>query len=98
MIQFTTIRKNADGTWTFDWTSTGADEYRIIYQGVEIDVAITNSYSCDLHGFTNEPPAIEVVEDDELALSEENTPYIIFQWYPNRNAHHYEVQKYNGSS
>lgn len=96
MIQFTSIVRNGDGSWQFTWTPTLADEYRIIHNGVEIDTTQDPTYKASIVGFDTEPPALEVVEDLELAPSEENKPFIVLQWWPVRIANHYEVQRYTG--
>lgn len=94
MIDFTTITKLSDGTWEFDWIPTSAEVYRVVLFGNEIDRTLEPPYIAKVDGYVIEPPPIEIAEDDEESLSETNTPFIILQWWPNRNAEFYDVQRY----
>lgn len=98
MITFTTITKKGNGTWEFNWITTGADYYRVVLDGVLLDSPIAPPYTCKLSGWNDEPPPIELVESDDLAESEENLPYLLIQWWPEREAYYYEVQQYVNSS
>lgn len=93
MITFTTIVKQADGTWKFDWTPVVTDEYRIVLEGSVIDTIDEPPYICYLPRYVIEPPDIQVLIDDELI---ENKPFIEIQWWPVLGATEYVVQRHNG--
>jgi len=42
-------------------------------------------------------PPIEIVPVDMLAVSEQNRPFMVIQWYPVAGAHHYLVEYNSGS-
>jgi hypothetical protein len=97
MIRFTSIVLNSDGSWTFDWTPTGAPSYRVILDGDLIDTPDAPPYNFRIDGFSDEPPHIEVVEAGELADSEKYPPHETIQWWPVHGADHYRVEKKVGA-
>jgi hypothetical protein len=97
MITFTNITRNAGGTWTFSWDSTGADFYRVVLSGVEIARITTTTYTWGLQTSSLFPPALEVAEEDEQTLTEKFQPYLLLQWYGEPEVQQYLVQQLVGS-
>lgn len=101
MITFDTITRNYDGSWTFDWTTTGAGSYRIVLEGSLLVEILGPPYVFRGSGYPTDPPALEVTEvteDTDLADSELYQPYMVIQWYRNLLAKAYSVEKYDGSN
>lgn len=97
MIQFTSIVQQADFSWLFAWTSTGAASYRVVLFGKQIGVANDPSFVFNLPGWETYAPQIEVVEAGQLALSELYSARITIQWYNSPDAAIYLLQEYDGT-
>lgn len=96
MIQFDSITLREDRRWAFAWTDTGAAYYRIVLNGVEVDRIETNAYVYD--GYSPYPPALEVMEEDEIATSEKNSPYFTMQWHDVTNVSNYVISEQIGAA
>jgi hypothetical protein len=98
MIQFTSIIRSTDGSWTFNWNAT-TGSYRIVLWGEELATVSVTSYNYRNPTYKDFPPPLEVV-DYGLALSEENEPYLVMQWYGEPQASNYLIQqsKDNGAT
>lgn len=94
----TKVEKQTSGQWRFEWTDTGADVYRITYRGHEITEVVGTSYDLELPWGKNYPPPLEIVPDDETAISEIHPPYMTPQWYRSAGADHYRVEQESGAS
>lgn len=92
MISFTSITRQNSG-WLFTWQPTGANYYRVVLQGEEIGQTIASSYSFSRPEWAGYPPPLEVVEEDELALSEKYSPFRILQWYRSQGAILYPIEE-----
>lgn len=94
-----TITMQADGSWLFEWPSTGDSYYRIVLQGEELTKVTdeTNGiqqYVYDGPAFISYPPPLEIMPASAgLAPSEINKPFIAMQWYDVDGAVRYEVQE-----
>lgn len=84
--------KNADQSWTFSWTDTGASFYQIVLSGKEIAVVVGLTWTYQSIGFQSYPPPIEIAQENQLALSEAYKPYVLIQWY-REDCSYYKVQK-----
>lgn len=95
MIQFTNIFLREDKLWQFEWTDTGAEYYRAILQGEQINTAPieTNEFVYPYPGWEQFPPPLEIVEEEEESLSEQNLPFLVMQWYKEDGTAYYEVQE-----
>lgn len=80
-LTFTSITQQLDQTWIFKWTATNATKYRIVLYGSELATITDTTYVPKIQGYSSFPPPIEVMENDDLALSEQFPPYLIIQWY-----------------
>lgn len=98
MIQFITITRNAGGTWTFTWSSTGANFYRVILWGVELARVSETTYTYGMQTTSPFPPPLEVVSEQEEALTELYQPYLLMQWYGEPNVQQYLIQKQVGAT
>lgn len=87
-----------NGGWFFEWSSTGAEYYRIVLQGREIDKVADipssmQSYTYQGANFIAYPPPLEIVPSDAgMADSEINKPFLIIQWY-GVEASYYAIQE-----
>lgn len=93
-IQFTSITKRSDSTWQFVWNDTGASYYRVILYGVQVGQVTSENYIHQDPGWDEYPPPLEVVEEDELALSEIHRPYFRAQWYATPGATFYQMEEF----
>lgn len=98
MIQFTSITKNGDGSWTFAWASTGDLSYRVVLRGTYLAEVATPSFSWTRGGYSDFPPPVEVVPAGQRAASEVYPDAVTLQWYGVAGAASYIVQQYDGSS
>lgn len=88
---------NGDG-WQFQWPSTGAAFYRIVLRGRQIAIVPDNTnglmtYNYDGFGFTTYPPPLEIMEENTVAPSELNRPFITIQWYGQAAVSYYLLQE-----
>lgn len=90
-VQFTSITKNADRSWRFEWSGTGT--WRVVLYGVELTTTTGNFYTWTGPGFTAFPPPVEVVPQGETSLTERFKPYVLIQWYRDDGAARYLVQR-----
>lgn len=81
MIPFTSIQRDSQDQWVFTWASTGAAYYRVILHGVQVDRVTDPTYTYGFDDYDEYPPPLEVVEEDDLALSEQHVPFLVMQWY-----------------
>lgn len=89
-VNFDSILKNADGSWSFAWSGTGP--WKVVLYGEVLSASQTDSAYRWVGGeFSDFPPPIEVVLDTELAISERFKPYVVIQWY-DEDADRYIVQ------
>jgi len=95
MIQFTSIVQFQPGQWRFDWVDTAATYYRVVLNGQVIEESVLNNYYLStVPGFSQLPPPLEVVEETELALTEQYPLSITFQWYATSSgAYDYVIQQ-----
>lgn len=95
MIPIRTVKLREDRRWEFSWDATGASYYRIVLYGQEIERVTGAGYVHQAPGWERFAPFIEVVEEEEQALSEQNLSFLIIQWYDNRDdSAYYEVSEY----
>lgn len=85
--------------WQFQWPSTGAAYYRIVLRGKQIETIIdeTNglmTYVYDGVGFTTYPPPLEIMEEEVVAASELNRPFLTIQWYGMSSVAYYLLQEF----
>lgn len=80
-VPFTSIVQQGDTTWTFSWATTSAVSYRIVLFGQQIDTTTTNSYNFSFPGYEKYPPPLEIMADNQVALSEQFQPFLTMQWY-----------------
>lgn len=85
-------------TWQFIWIAVGAKVYRIVLDGVLIDTITASSYVLTLPKFEDTPPPIEIVPDDQLALSEKNISRLTLQWYGVTGAVYYQIRRKVGGN
>lgn len=97
-LPFTSIIRNYDGTWKFQWSDTGNGPYRIILYGIEVDEVDEVEYDWVGNGFKAYPPPIEVIEDGEVAVSEVNNPSFLIEWNRVEDAAGYSIERYIGSA
>ena len=98
MITFTTITQLGTCLWQYDWTAT-TEPYRIYWQGKLWATVYTNTYLMDApDGYTDEPPALEILDDDDEGTAENLTKAQrgVLQWREVDNATHYVIQEYVG--
>jgi hypothetical protein len=98
MIAFTSIVKNADNSWTFQWASTGAPSYRVVLQGRQIADVVPTEYTFNGQGYPTFPPSLEVVPEGQLATTELFSPLMVIQWYQDLPATQYIVQVQSGAT
>lgn len=91
-VAFTAITRNADGTWTFTWAGTGP--FRVVERGSLLDIVTASPYRSRP---STTPPALEIVLEDEVALSEQYPPRVRIQWYQDPEASSYTVERDTGS-
>lgn len=96
-IPITSIVLNANNSWTFSWTSTGALQYRVILYGRLIATVTTTSYVWLDNFYTEFPPPLEI-SDQTSVESELFQPYFIIQWYGIPACRKYIIQYLNGST
>lgn len=98
VILYITLLGDGSG-WKFEWPSTGATYYRIVLRGQVLAVVPNDtngmlSYSYAGVGFVAYPPPLEVMEEEAIAPSELNRPFITIQWYGDEDASYYIVEEY----
>lgn len=97
MITFTSISKAAGGVWRYTWASTGASIYRVVLNGEVIEETTNLFYEHAIPSRNGMPPPIEVMPDNQAAVSEQNRPYMVIQWYPVPCAFYdVDIKKANG--
>lgn len=89
-VAFTSIVRNSDRSWTFSWSGSGT--WHVVLYGILLATTEENSYRINLQEFADYPPPLEVVDEDDLALSEQHKPYVLVQWYREDGAARYHVQ------
>lgn len=95
-VQFTSITKNADGSWSFAWAGTGP--WRVVLYGTLLAEPSDNSYRWPSGTFLRYPPPIEIVPAGQKALSELYAPFILIQWYDEFAARYYVEKSLDGVS
>lgn len=93
MIQFTSIEMTRRGTWIFKWADAGAPFYRVVLFGRLVAEVEGLEFEYGKDDFGDDPPLLEVVKDDELALSEINPPFLIMQWWPQDDTAYYDIER-----
>jgi hypothetical protein len=89
---FTSIIKVGPGSWTYTWAA-GIGPYRVIEDGIiQEEQWADTSYT--VHGTdAEEPPILEVCEQDETVPSEEYPIKPTMQWFGNPDATLYKIYK-----
>ncbi len=95
MIAITSIIKQPDNSWRFQWT--GADPsgpYKVVLSGEVLTITSHNTFTYDGVGYFDYPPPLEIVLATDFADTENNPPFVLIQWYTDEFAANYEVQLY----
>lgn len=95
-IQFNSITRNADSSWTLRWTSTGTQ--RVVLWGSLLAETTDQTFTFGSREYVDFPPPIEVVGESEKALTELHSPTLVLQWYREELAGNYLIQQSSDGS
>jgi len=91
---FTAITKVGSQSWKYEWT--GTTPYQVYRQGKLIDTVDDAEYTIEVYGATDEPPVIEVLDDDDVGTAQ-SVLYpcrVTLQWRGVSGADSYVIYKY----
>ena len=93
-----TAVKDENGFWVFTWTGAPADIFMIWLDGVLIDTVTGTEYDCEVDGYEDNPPPLEIVDDEDDAENDLYPPIAKLQWRGVAGATAYLIERYVGTS
>jgi len=95
-VEAWTATKQENGHWLFAWDADSGESFEIWWNGTLLNTVVGGEFDCELNGYAETPPPLEVVADESGvdAESELYPPFVILQWRGVSGATAYLVEQY----